>query len=380
MNGGIHTIEEALGDITRYLDEQTIAHLIADQKQADQRGVMSQYQRFSRMAEQEPDARKKIYYEFRALLPEDLARKLAMEYYQKEIRNGVYSLDSMMDSPDGEGEMESSALNIKGSYGNPNITKGMFETMLNKGMDTPERRLEVSDLFEKLIDNLGRAARIILITRLVTGASTGKIRQKEGSPMFGLDLTQIVRKIPAEYNLVMNQIKALEKETLVKPEHITSTLIFNGTTKMVGNDERKVERIIGKREITSGNEELQKALMKLSGASDLKELVAFLDVRESKDDVPAGAMLKAIEAILSGGKVELSTLIRVIVMAVSANIKGATDLSLSKAWSGRPLKEIARSYLNMAKIARTELDWMPLQDLIMAPVFDKENPLAKLVK
>jgi hypothetical protein len=368
------TISEDLTDrMNKYFDKEAIDYFLTNYNQAKAEGRESKFEYYQRLAVRETDPVQQLMYEYCTLLNPQIAEYLAKDFYEDQMKNNTYSLEGEMFNGSDE-LLDIDSLNIIMDYGNEGIDKGLFAGQAAFTRKTPERTAEVSNIFETLFYKMGLnyAAKIVLISRLLLGSSTGKTRLDRTA---SLDLSTVMRKLPEEYFVVQNQIKDLEKAGL-KDEEITATVVING--KMPTEElPIKVPRLLGKVEITQANKDLQEAMMDLSDSEDLDELYDFMYVNESSDNKLL--MLNTLLMILRGKKVSTQKAIKAILQVIKISRDKNSPILKSKYYKDLTDKEIARNLIKMLASKNKE-EVTKAQCFIMAPALFRNNKINKTIK
>lgn len=392
---------EALADNTRYITPEVIEYAVREAEAAKKEGRLSQMDKYSRMASKEPDARLSLYYEYRMMLSPQAAENMVREYYQKTVRNGVGSLDVNIGTDAGSEDL----LNFASPFGNAYADVGIFSALGQSKRSEPLKAIEIGEFIDKLVNHhmLTRNGRIVLITRLLTDATAGAGRGQSIDKTNGLDLASIMSKLPPEYDMVVNQLMKLRKFGLDDSE-ITATTILRGFKKPGGATAPSVPPLVPRDKITSAGEEAQDVLIDLTGKSEMGDIKKFLmGMNESIQNVPtllgaaqnvlgefeerrgdalrADTMARVVTALMRGGRIKRSSLIKAIVFAVAENMRNSTPLSRSRLFTGN-LRDVAKRYMAFASGRKmVEKNVIQLQNLLIAPMLhakgNKFIPLRK---
>lgn len=372
----IKEFAESLADNTRYIDQDTIEYAVRNAKEAKKAGVESQMEKFARLAARESDAYLKLYYEYRMLLSPTAAENFAREFFQQARRQGVTSLD--FELADGA---EDSQLNYSTPYGNEYSDMGIFATVGRSKEAEPGRALELQDLLTKLINHpkLSRNGKIVLITRILTGGKAWGGKGLSISKAPGLDIKDIVTKVPPEYDVVLDQLVKLRRFGLTDDE-VTTNTILRGYSK----GDAKIPPLVSRDSIGKATKEGEDVMYELTGQTEIAGLKKFLlgmneslnkmadhassvlsAFEEGSAELRADTLMRVLKAVLRGGRVSTRNMIKAIVFAVAENMRLQTPLAKSRLFRGSA-REVAKTFMQLSK-SRNEEDIMMLQNLFLAP-------------
>lgn len=387
------SIQEALFDIEKYIDPKVIEYLREFEKN-DPEGLRRTLKRYAQNMNRDfDDPREAEYYYWRMLLPHQQATILSKEFYQKEYRNRVDSVDfHAQDSDSGQGADSSGeesgeyfAYSPEGYSGNLSAM-GVFANL--SAPTNPEELTEIDDFFTKLFQSplLNRYDKIVLCVYLLLGSGPG-MRTRRGSDPNGLDLEALMSQPPEEYYDVIEQINKLLKFGL-DPEDINKEKILFGYKKEGGENAPHIKGLMGKKPADAANVNIQNALKKLAGTDDLEQIkmdllgnhttymgnVAWKNTSESKDISEADDKVDIAALVakyISGQVVTGEELMTVLTYAAQANISKGTELS--KSFSSKDPAVVAKEYFDL-EANGNERDSLIVQSMVLAPAIeDKVN-------
>ena len=332
--------------------------------------------RYEKLAANESDPFRALYYEYRMFLPHQQAMWLADKLYASEYNAGAYF--NGIEDLDAEGGVDPTLKSI--GVSDNTLDSKLFDS-IGKLAENPHKMLEVKDFFEKLFKmKISEKAKILLCAQVMMGTGPGLRKKANMRSPGGLDLEVIMTKVPPEWNQVLEQSKELEREGIDFNHQSVNSIIFGANPDETKSGER-IPRLLGVRDKPIAEKELQDAVLKLTGEDSYEKAVQWmftlgeclmkpksplLTLQEANNKAE---VLKVLRDYLSGKSVKASKLIKLIVAAVSTNLIYQTKLSKGKSFQGS-LKDIAKRYMDLAK-SGTESDIIKVQTMIMAPALDR---------
>lgn len=390
VNGSVVSVNEAFTDrMTQYIDDRAIEYLKQNLRESKETGKKSKYEYYSDLADRATDPVMRVFYEFAMLLPEEQAMNLAREYYQREIRSGTISYDQY-ESENDEGETMSGIMNTKFSVSAGLVDKGVFSAIAAGERRTPERNMELSDLFEKLFFTyLEDVGRLVLCARLVTGSSTGRVRKSEAGK---LDLSEIMHRTPPEYAEVLRQYQKM-LDAGIPEDQINAKNLLTGW-KPTETHPVTIKGIASHTDYRDGQADLEEGIHMMvgDGYQTVGQIKKFFHVNEELityddgtdlDDVDEAAgddrkILKTIEFILSGHPVRYTDLNKALKFVIADNIKSKSPMLKSKLFRNRKPKYILQAMLKMLKSGREE-QIKQVQFAILAPALTRNAKAKKML-
>lgn len=390
VNGSVISVNEAFTDrMTQYIDDRAIDYLRKNLEDSKATGKQSKYEYYSDLADRTNDPVMRVFYEFAMLLPEEQAMNLAREYYQREIRSGTISYDQY-ESENDEGEKTGGMLNTKFSVSAGLLDKGIFSAIAAGERRTPERNVEINDLFDKLMfEYTTRPARLVLIARLITGSSTGKVRKSDAGKM---DLSRIMHRLPPEYAEVMGQYEHFLSSGIQEDEINAKALIVGW--KPTQEHPIEIKGIWNHTAWRDGQRDLEIAIHDMVGdgyetVAQIRkffnvneELITFDEGEEFTEVDESGAsparITKAIEFMLAGQPVRYSDAVRAIKFVVADNIATKSPMLKSKLFKNRKPKFVVEAMLKMLKSGRDE-QIKQVQFAILAPALTRNVKAKKMM-
>ena len=371
-----YTFQEALADHERYLNQDVIDYMYNQLNDPNTRqAFLNRVRKYHNMSNMANDKVTQMTYEYLRYLPPEMAKNFAREFYQKEIRSGTHN-----EWEPAADEVDSSIINRNKWYdidygaGNPESSMGIFGAYSRGEMD---EELESEDIFDVLLNgnHLSRNAKILLIVNLMFGTGPGMRSRAsntdeddESQYDGGLDVKQVLSKVPPEYKEVEDKIKELSKLGFSK-NRITPKVILSGD--YLGD--KFYTGLLG----TKGKVPAQKELIdKVSElADDLGLDVGAIfgesysqDVEQANEVTKDKMFLIWLQRFLSGEKLLGSQLITVLVRAVASNLEHETKLSkVSKRFKFDSIARITREYLKLIKRGGED-NISEVQAMVLAPV------------
>ena len=370
------SITEELADHERFLTRETVDYMYSQLNNPETRkAFIDRIRKYHTMSEYTSDKVTSMMYEYLRYLPPEMAKNFAREFYQKEIRNKVYT---NMDHSDEELASDN-IINTEKWYdlameaGNPDSSVGLFGAYSDGDFSD---EVESEDIFNVLLNGntLSKGAKIVLIVNLLFGTGPG-MRAKGGddpdvnySMNSGLDLKQVMKTLPPEYDEVEDKIKDLYDlgvaKNVISPKFILSGDYVNGSfvPGLLGSKGRESAQRELINKITDLSDELGLNLSSIFGESYTN------DVEKSDEKTKDKMFLIWLNRFLSGDKLSGSQLITVIVRAVASNKEHETNLSKkSKRFKFDSVARIAREYLKLVKRGSEE-SISEVQAMVLAPV------------
>lgn len=359
-------VSEALADHDRYLNQQVINYMYQQLNDpATRKAFLDRVKKYHSMSEYASDKVTSMMYEYLRYLPPEMAKNFAREFYQKEIRNGVY--DNQDHDEDGNDDIVNANkwYDLAMEAGNPESSIGMFAAYSDGDFQDD---LESEDIFNVLLNGntLSREAKILLIVNLMFGTGPGMRTRARGDEEDatlgdGVDLRQILRKLPPEYIEVENKIKELKNlgfpNNKITPKSILEGDWNGNWVKELGDKGRDGQTfspgLLGSKKKIAQKELIDKVT---DLADELGLNLAGIFGESFTDDVEKGAKSKDkmfliwLSNFLSGSKVSGSQIITIIVRAVASNLEHQTELSKkSKRFKFDSISRISREYLKLIK-------------------------------
>lgn len=389
INGNVISVNEAFTDrMTQYIDDRAIDYLRKNLEDSKATGKQSKYEYYSNLADRTNDPVMRVFYEFAMLLPEEQAMNLAREYYQREIRSGTISYDQY-EAENDEGESTGGMLNTKFSVSAGLLDKGIFSSIAAGERATPARQVEVNDLFDKLFfEYTTRPARLVLIARLLTGSSTGRVRKHDSGK---LDLSRVMHRLPKEYAEVMAQYEHFLDSGIQEDEISAKDLIVGW--KPTQEHPIEIKGIWNHTAWRDGQRDLEIAIHDMvgDGYETVAQIRKFFNVNEELitfeggdlDEVnesaqEANRINKAIEFILAGQPAKYSDVVRALKFVIADNLATKSPMLKSKLFKNRKPKYVLEAMLKMLKSGRDE-QIKQVQFAILAPALTRNVKAKKMM-
>ena len=373
------SMNEALGDMDRYMNDEMISYfkkVLSNPK--DKANYLKAVARYDKLAKNASNRQDALYYEYRMYLPEAQALALAREFYQKETRNNVVSIEPEFENDDESGD-KGYAQSL--AYSEDLIDMGMFSGLRN---EDPEESYEIKDFFDKVINNpkLDHFDRLVLLTNLYLGTGPNS-KVKKSSQFSGVDLTEIMSNVPKEWNEILDQVKNIEMDA--NEPHPTADKILYGVSPNNTKSGKGIARLLSNSQKAKSVEKIKKSIKSLTGGDDYDAVAEWMfSINEDKtatqrvqEAIGRNKLLAVLTNYLEGNPVKKYELLALISQAINANLECRTVLSRRSPVFKNDFKGIYRHYKKLVN-SKKESDIISIQTLIMAPVIEKRvNPKLK---